>query len=125
GGAGNDTLRGGAGRDLLVGGNGADVLDGGADDDIVIGGTIAYFDDATGAVNQTVLDTILQEWTRTDLSYARRISDLTRLGLLTHKTVYDDLVGDALTGGANQDWFFGTRAEILDLQKGRDPESVN
>src|SRR5262245_61300513 len=59
----------------LVGG-GTDVLDGGAGDDIVIGGAITYFNETTGAVNKGALDAIMQEWTQTDLSYARPTTDL-------------------------------------------------
>jgi Ca2+-binding RTX toxin-like protein len=128
GGAGKDILQGGDGRDLLAGGSGSDVLDGGGGDDILIGGTIAYFDESTGAVNQAAIDAVMKEWTRTDLdglgamqSYNTRMGDLRGGGGLNgsyllspaggNATVFDDLASDTLTGGAGLDWFFANKKQ--------------
>jgi Ca2+-binding RTX toxin-like protein len=106
GGAGNDILQGGAGRDILIGGLGADTLDGGANEDLLVAAATAY--DA----NLPALQQIMQEWARTDLAYASRVSDL-RAGtglnspyLLKSATVADDGSVDILTGGTELDWLF-------------------
>jgi PKD domain-containing protein/hemolysin type calcium-binding protein len=132
GGDGDDLLVGGSGRDLLIGGNGADRLVGNADDDILIGGFTAW--DETAAA----LCAIVDEWSRTDLSYQERVLRL-RLGSgssgavtlnvdpgLGAVTVFDDNAADVLTGSAGIDWFFAnldgdgdssaSKDKITDLQ---------
>jgi uncharacterized delta-60 repeat protein len=111
GGDGNDTLQGGNGRDLLIGGTGSDRLLGSADDDILIAGTTDH--DAV----ETALCQIMNEWTRTDASFATRVSHLkgpaaggSAGGLngayyLNDMTAHDDGAIDVLTGGVGNDWF--------------------
>jgi hypothetical protein len=109
GGDGNDTLSGNNGRDFLIGGLGADILNGGNGDDLLIAGSTSY--DAPTTVNQQALALILNEWSRTDISYASRISHLQSGGglnataRLNGSTVQDDVSVDTLTGGLGQDWF--------------------
>ncbi len=106
GGRGDDWLVGGKGRNVLIGGFGADRLVGGCDDDILIGGTTAYDADPEA------LRAILAEWSRTDLGYSQRVSDLMNGGglngtfKLNEETVFGDLAKDILTGGSGKDWFF-------------------
>ena len=110
GGPGSETLRGGAGRDLLIGGLGADVLAGDAGEDILVDGTTAY--DA----NLAALAAIMAEWTRTDLPYAARAHHLLEGGglngsnLLNLSTFATDGVANTLTGAAELDLFYGSRA---------------
>lgn len=109
---GNDRLFGGVGRDLLIGGDGKDRLYGGDDDDILIDGTTSH--DA----NVVALAMIMQDWSRTDLTYTQRIDRL-RYGNLDEgrpvldisstspeQTVYHDSAKDRLVGEAGRDWFF-------------------
>ena len=103
---GADTLSGGDGRDLLIGGAGADHLSGGGDDDILIGGTTTY--DTQGHV----LRQMLEQWARTDLSYATRVGLLKELGVgspnrkLNAASVLNDGVVDTLFGDLGTDWFW-------------------
>src|SRR5262245_51624132 len=113
GGDGNDTLTSGNGRDFLIGGKGADSLNGGNGDDLLIAGFTSY--DAPTTVNQAALALIMKEWSRTDISYASRISHLQSGGGLNGttllkpsepgQTVFNDSAVDTLTGGLGQDWF--------------------
>ena len=112
GGDGDDLLVGGSGRDLLIGGSGADRLVGNADDDILIAGFTAWDDQAAA------LCAIMDEWSRTDLSYQERVTHLRFGGGLNGAitlnadpsqgavTVFDDNAADVLTGSAGIDWFF-------------------
>jgi Ca2+-binding RTX toxin-like protein len=114
GGAGDDQLIGGRGRNLLIGGLGADRLVGGPGDDILIGGTTRYDSDA-GA-----LSAILAEWSRTDLKFAERVSNLSR-GLaggirLDATTVADDGSTDKLTGSAGSDWLLAGAGDQVTLE---------
>jgi hypothetical protein len=99
-------LKGGNGRrNLLIAGPGKATLLGGDGEDILIAGTTAYDLEATSAR----LIAIMSEWTRTDESYATRVTRLTRgLGVpyLTAQTVRGNHAGNTLTGGAGLDWFF-------------------
>jgi hypothetical protein len=117
GGAGVDTIVGGTGRSILIGGAGNDAITGGSDEDIVIGGSVNF-----GANAQTALQTILNEWQRTDETYDQRISNL-RAGvgpgnayqLVWGSTVLDDggsnaLQGDPTGGPTARDWFFADLA---------------
>jgi titin len=109
---GDDLLVGSSGRDLLIGGSGADRLVGNADDDILIAGFTAWDDQAEA------LCAILDEWSRTDLSYQERVMHLRSGGGLNGAitlntdpsqgamTVFDDSAADVLTGSAGIDWFF-------------------
>jgi hypothetical protein len=120
-------LVGGTGRNVIIGGAGADTLDASraSGDNILIGGT-TDFDS-----NLAALKAIFAEWTRTDLSYKDRFSDLTtgtngqnatplnrvngQLILLTPTTIHadsspDQLIGsnliDPATGKRVHNWFF-------------------
>ena len=58
----------------------------------------------------------MAEWTRTDLSFEQRLTDLNSDAPparalngpygLSKKTVFDDGAADTLTGGGGLDWFF-------------------
>ncbi len=104
GGAGDDNLIGGDGRAILIGSNGSDRLVGGPGDDILIAGATLYDDD------HSALCAILEEWSRTDLTYSQRVHDLTDRGglngsvVLTPETVFDDAAADELTGSSEQNW---------------------
>jgi hypothetical protein len=122
-----NVLIGGTGRNVIIGGGGGDRLDTSAatSDNILIGGTTDY------DTNVAALDAIFAEWTRTDLSFKDRFSDLTtgtngqkvtplnkvngKLILLTNTTVHADTSPDTLIGSNQTDpatgqrvhnWFF-------------------
>lgn len=101
-----DNLTGGAARDILIGGSGGDNLIGNGEDDLLIAGTTGYETNLLG------LRTIQSEWLRTDKTYSQRVSNLLNGGglngttKLNATTVFDDAVGDNLTGNAGTDWFF-------------------
>ncbi|SPP66892.1 hypothetical protein NITLEN_90147 [Nitrospira lenta] len=104
--ASGDNLTGGAARDILIGGGGGDNLTGNGDDDLLIGGTTAYDTNLVAMCNLTA------EWLRTDQTYSQRVSHLLNGGglngtfTLNVTTVFDDAVGDNLSGNAGTDWFF-------------------
>jgi len=133
GGAGNDTITGLAGRDLLFGGTGNDNLNGGDDEDIVIGGLTTYFSESTKVIDRTAIKAIWDEWTRLDLTYASRITNLKNGGglngsfKLNSLTVLTDssTMLDTLAGGLGLDWFWQfTGDSISDLNNGG-TETVN
>lgn len=115
GNAGHDTLYGGLGRDLLVGGAGIDRLDGGAGDDLLLAGQLRY------STSPTALAALMAEWTRTDRTYAARVSNLMgrtaggRNGpyRLTTSTVRNDGARDTLLGRTNLDVFFASLGDVL------------
>jgi hypothetical protein len=130
---GNDELiASGAGRSILIGGRGRDLLVGGgvpsdplnpklnnSGSDLLIGG-LTDFDD-----NDLALTAIMNEWRRSDLTYAQRVQDL-RTGVpvgagvvaqLTTTTVHDDGAVDKMTGQGGDDWFWGLAAEVTDRSK--------
>jgi hypothetical protein len=117
---GNDTLKGTNQRDILIGGTGADVLQGGGGDDILVAGSTKYDS------NVSALDLLMQEWSRTDLSYAFRRDHI--LGVrpggkngtirLNLSTVQGDTDADGLTGGAGTDWFLALATEVADRNTG-------
>jgi predicted outer membrane repeat protein len=107
GGEGSDHLSGNAGRDMLFGGDGADFLNGGADDDVLDAGTTLYDS------NLAVITAWQKEWSRTDKTYAQRVSDFTNgtgftSGFKLNKTTTFSAPNpvDNLTGGAGQDLFY-------------------
>jgi hypothetical protein len=129
-----NTLIGGTGRNILIGGAGSDTLDASqsSGDNLLIGGTTAYDS------NLAALEAIFAEWTRTDLSFHNRFSDLTTgtndlgvtplnqvngvLILLTPTTVHADSSPDTLIGSNRTDpatrqrvhnWFFDDGADVL------------
>jgi hypothetical protein len=122
-----NVLIGGTGRNLVIGGGGADsirTVAANTGDNILIGGTTSY------DTNLAALSAIFAEWTRTDLSFADRFSDLFdgtngagatplnvvngQLVLLNGSTVHADTSPDTLTGGGKgtsgtgtgRNWFF-------------------
>jgi hypothetical protein len=122
-----NVLTGGTGRNVIIGGAGPDTLDasGASSDNILIGGTTDF------DTNLAALDAIFAEWTRTDLGFRDRFSDLTsgtngagatplnqvngQLILLTPTTVHADSSPDTLIGSNQTDpgtgnrvhnWFF-------------------
>jgi ELWxxDGT repeat protein len=133
GAAGNDTLSGVSGRDLLFGGNGSDNLNGGDDEDIVIGGLTTYYNESTRVLDYAAIGALWNEWTRLDLAYAARITNLrnggglngtTRLSSLTVLTDSTAMI-DTLTGGLSLDWFWQFTGDVAsDLNTGG-TETVN
>jgi hypothetical protein len=117
-----NVLIGGTGRNVIIGGAGADTLDASAatSDNILIGGTTDF------DTNAADLDAIFAEWTRTDLGFRERFSDLSsgtngqgatplnqvngQLILLTPTTVHADSSADTLTGSNLTDPATGVRA---------------
>jgi hypothetical protein len=134
-----NTLIGGTGRNVLIGGAGPDTLDASrsSGDNLLIGGTTDF------GSNPPALEAIFAEWTRTDLSFRDRFSDLTsgtngagatplnqvqvngqlsQLILLTPTTVHADSSPDALKGSNQTDpatgkrvhnWFFYDADDVL------------
>jgi Ca2+-binding RTX toxin-like protein len=132
GGGGDDHLNGHSGRDVLIGGSGEDRLVGGPDDDILIGGTTRFDADAAALL------AVQAEWS-SPRDYATRVANLRGTGTGTGfdnrlngnfflkssgtgQTVFDDGVGDKLTGSSGLDWFF---VFALDKANDRHDESVN
>lgn len=95
-----------AARDILIGGSGGDNLTGNGGDDLLIAGTTVH------ETNVRALCDIMSEWVRTDKTYSQRVSNLLNGGglngatKLNATTVFDDAIGDNLTGGTGTDWFF-------------------
>ncbi len=125
-----NVLIGGTGRNVLVGGGGGDALvaAGAGSDSLLIAGT-TDFDS-----NPAALNAIFAEWTRTDLGFRQRFSDLSagsagarnrvngQLILLTPGTVHADSSPDTLIGSARIDpatgqrvhnWFFADADDTL------------
>ncbi len=104
---GNDTLNGGAGRDILVGGAGTDTLLGGNEDDILIGSLLSHASEASS------MRLLMEEWSRTDLGYTARVSNL-RNGTGLNQTLRIDSASstddsgavDTLFGEDGVDWFW-------------------
>ena len=117
GGAGSDALQGGSGRDLLIGGSNADTLRGGAGEDLLFGGRTSYFNESTKELDLVSLDAIFQQWLRTDLNYATRISNLMSGGVgalvSSSKFTNDANAADDLFGEDGQDWYLISRKDRL------------
>jgi phospholipase C len=102
GGHGNDQLQGGAGPSILIAGAGNGHLVGGSGNDLLIGGTTLF--DA----NIAALKSLLNEWTRTDVTYSTKVADITTGGtgarngpyLLNTSTVFYNGNPDVLDGAA-------------------------
>ncbi|HBH53449.1 MAG TPA: hemolysin, partial [Planctomycetaceae bacterium] len=127
GGAGNDSITGLGGRDLLFGGTGNDNLNGGDDEDIVIGGLTTYFSESTKVIDRTAIKAIWDEWTRLDLTYASRITNLKNGGGLNGSSKLNSLTVltdsstmlDTLAGGLGLDWFWQFTGDVVnDLNNG-------
>jgi hypothetical protein len=120
-------LIGGTGRNVIIGGAGADTLSevaANTGDNLLIGSTTDYDQ------NLAALDAVFAEWTRIDLGFNDRASDLLngtngqgatplnsvngQFVLLNNATVHADKAGDTLTGGGKgasgmgtgRNWFF-------------------
>jgi hypothetical protein len=115
-------LRGGNGRrNLLVAGPAGATLIGGDGEDVLIGGTTAY-DQQTSSAALTV---VMNEWTRTDLSYASRVARLRQgrgIPPLAATTVTANSAGNLLQGGAGLDLFFASPSS--DHADQADPETL-
>ena len=91
---------------MLIGGSSGDNLTGNGGDDLLIAGTTVH------ETTLTALCNIVNEWLRTDQTYSQRVSNLLNGGglngttKLNATTVFDDAIGDNLTGGTGTDWFF-------------------
>ncbi|MFN7768903.1 MAG: S8 family serine peptidase [Planctomycetaceae bacterium] len=133
GGAGNDTILGVAGRDILFGGSGADTLDGGDEEDIVAAGLTTYYNETTKVLTRAAIQAIRDEWSRLDLAYDNRISNLRNGGglngssKLNSTTVLTDSSSmfDTLVGGLGLDWFWQFTGDVVsDLNNGG-TETIN
>jgi hypothetical protein len=124
--ANNNVLTGGTGRNVLIGGGGTNKLNASAatSDNLLIGGTTDFDTDLAA------LEAIFAEWTRTDLDFAGRLSNLStganaegatplnvvkngmnnQLILLTASTVHANNAPDTLTGTNKTDPATGERA---------------
>jgi parallel beta-helix repeat protein len=143
GSVGNDLIVGDANPNLLIGGTGRNVIIGGAGgdtikevaantgDNLLIGGTTDY------DLSLAALNAIFAEWTRADLGFNDRASDLLngtnaqgatplntlngQLVLLNNVTVHADNALDTLTGGGKgsdgtgtgRNWFFVDSDDII------------
>jgi uncharacterized delta-60 repeat protein len=113
GGAGDDVLVGGNTRDLLIGGAGGDSLTGGAGDDVLIAMSTQYDG------NELALESIQNEWIRTDLGFSDRVNHLLHGGgfngtnVLSSATTFDDGATDVLTGSSGSDAFFFDNGDIV------------
>lgn len=131
---GADSLTGGSQRDILIGGVGADVLLGAAGDDILISGSTQYDTD------RSALFSIYSEWISTR-TFAQRTANIWGNGTGTRNngtkyfnsnatdgitdTVFADEDIDTLTGGLNQDWFFASLADTVDLSTATPPDRLD
>jgi Ca2+-binding RTX toxin-like protein len=114
GGDGADVLTGGSQRDVLIGGAGIDVERGAGGDDILIDGATSF--DSLTTTSEKALCGIQAEWTRTDVSFAGRVSHLLGHGhgsrssthfILSgpHRNVFSGGDSDQLDGGSGLNWF--------------------
>ena len=104
GGVGNDTITAGNGYNLIIGGKGADTITAGDGSNLIIGG-YTHFDSSVSN-----LQTIENEWSRTDITIAQKQSDLTAgingVKLGAGSTVIDDLAADLVTVGKGKNWIW-------------------
>ncbi len=99
-------LEGGTGHNILIADTGAASLIGGSGDNILIGDQTIYDS------NLTALSAIFAEWSRTNITFAQRLADLTSYSktslngndLLTPFTVFASGASDALFDGAGLNW---------------------
>jgi hypothetical protein len=117
GGSGANTLT-GSRRSLLIGGKGSSKLSGGAGDNLMIAGSTKY------DLKDAALDAILAEWDRTDLSFAKRIKDLSDGGglngsnVLTLKTVSSNNKSNTITSNnAGDSWIFARHSDTIKNRK--------
>ncbi len=119
GGSGNNILT-GSGRSLLIGGAGPAQLFGGSGDSLLIAGTTTF--DLTDAA----LESILDEWDRTDLGFTQRMQHLTSGGglngsnILASGTVSGTGKADTITSEAGQAWIFASKYDKVVSQKSTD-----
>jgi Ca2+-binding RTX toxin-like protein len=105
--AGDDVIDGRAGRDIEIGGLGANTVTGGRGDDVVIGGRTSW------DYRHDYLKEMRSIWRDSTLSYLDRIDALRTAGLLDSSHVYADGDADTLTGGKDDDWFWGESKDTL------------
>ena len=103
-------LTGGAGRDILIAGTTPSTLYGGDGEDLLIGGYTDYNTD------ETALETVMAEWSRTDADYDTRVSTLLN-GLLAGK-VHGNGGPNGLYGQGDRDLFFGRDIDLTDAVAG-------
>ncbi len=117
GNGGNDQLFGGSGRDLLIGGLGMDVVRGGSGEDLLIAGRTSF------DLDQQQLRRIYDEWT-SSRDFATRVANIHGTGtgprlngdtFLNSSTVLTDEVLDQVFGELNNDWFWSSPEEAVDL----------
>jgi hypothetical protein len=128
GGDGNDSLTGGDGRDLLVGGDGADSITGGNGDDLLVAGFTTLDD------NLAAWGFVVDEWNRTDLAYATRVSRIRGDAgtgytgpYLNATTVRDDGEVDTLTGetgSGGSEWFIVSANDTVKNLSGGEEKTV-
>jgi hypothetical protein len=115
-GPGDDEVQTSPGRDILIGGTGNDDLEAGGGDDILISGPTTHDQDPSA------WQSILAEWTRTDLGYTDRANHLLFGGglngthLLSESTTIDDSDEDSLDGDDGQDLFYANRRDDTDAR---------
>jgi hypothetical protein len=105
-----NSLIGGGGRNILIAGTHGATLIGGGNDDILIGGYTKYDADVVA------LRALMAEWSRTDLGYDARVSDIMNGGLstlngdyvLNASTVTSNGQTNTLTGNGGSDLYFGS-----------------
>jgi hypothetical protein len=119
GGSGQNTLV-GAGRCLLIGGAGPAQLTEGSSDSLVIAGTTIY------DLQDAALESILDEWDRTDLTFAQRAAHLQSGGglngsnVLTLATVNGNGKVDTIVGGLGQAWIMASAYDVVPPLKSND-----
>ena len=98
----------------------------------MIGGLTTYYNESTKVLDRTAIKAIWEEWTRIDLAYANRITNLKNGGglngsskLNTLTVLTDGAPIDTLNGGLALDWFWKFTGDVVgDLNTGG-TETVN
>ena len=117
GGDGNDDLYGSNGNDVIVGGAGKDNLHSVLGNDLLVGGGLTFQNDVAA------MTSILGEWTRTDRSFAARVSDLQHGGGFNGANKIDatslvaDSARDTLHGTPGADWLVSGTEDKVDVLK--------
>ena len=102
---GDDTLNGGPKRNVIIGGDGADSITGGDYDDLLVAG------DVDSLPNFAAAASVLKEWTRSDASYAQRVTHIQSGGgfniiNLNQTTVFSSqAIVDSVAGHGGNDFF--------------------
>jgi hypothetical protein len=127
---GGDRLIGGDGDDVLIAFAGADTLLGGAGSDLLIGGGLTFSTELGGLPRGAIA--VYNEWSLSGHTLSARKANLlgtdpqpdrlnqSFLGnyyLLAGSTVLADNAVDSMTGGDEEDWFFGTLDQDLAVDR--------